>query len=100
MIGVGRLDLTGYAYRTSGPLGPATYPQGPQGPAGPQGSTGATGLPGAEGERGSRWYTGAGAPGIGVPDDRVDGDMYLDENNGNVWRWNVASSTWMAFTGT
>jgi hypothetical protein len=47
--------------------------------------------------RGSRWYTGAGAPAI-VPDTRVEGDMYLDESNGDVWRWDGA--TWTAFKGT
>jgi len=100
MIAVGRIDLTGYAYTTSGPLGPASYPQGPQGPAGPQGSTGAAGPTGSPGLRGSRWYTGAGAPSGVIPDDRVDGDMYLDETTGDVWRWNAATSTWQAFKGT
>jgi hypothetical protein len=90
MIAVGRIDLTGYAYRSSGPLGPASYPTGPVGPAGAPGSAG------APGPRGSHWYTGAGAPGI-VADDRVEGDMYLDETNGDVWRWDGA--TWRAFKG-
>jgi hypothetical protein len=49
--------------------------------------------------RGSRWYTGAGAPTLPAAD-RVEGDMYLDENNGDVWRWDAPTGTWMAFTGT
>jgi len=37
--------------------------------------------------RGSRWYTGAGAPDDTIPDERVIGDMYLDETTADVWRW-------------
>ena len=70
MIATGRIDLTGYAYRQSGPLGPAAYPQGP---AGPPGAPGSPGAPGTDGVRGSRWYTGAGEP-TAVPDQRVEGD--------------------------
>jgi hypothetical protein len=99
MIASGRIDLTGYAYMTGGPLSPATYAQGPSGPAGPPGSTGAPGPTGTPGERGSRWYTGAGPPGV-LPDDRVDGDMYLDESTGNVWRWSATTRSWSAFKGT
>lgn len=99
MLGVGRIDLHGYAYQTSSPLGPATYSTGPSGPAGPQGSTGAPGPTGQPGQRGSRWYTGAGVPSGIVPDDRVDGDMYLDTTNGDVWRWSATTATWMPFKG-
>ena len=98
MLATGRIDLTGYAYRQSGPLGPASFPTGPSGPAGPVGATGAPGATGQPGMRGSRWYTAAGPPGLGVPDDRVDGDMYLDESNGDVWRWSAAAG-WSAFKG-
>ena len=91
MIAVGRVDLTGYAYQTVGPLSPATYSQGPEGPAG---AAGAPGAPGTDGVRGSRWYTGSGDP-AAVPDVRVEGDMYLDEDTGNVWRWDGAS--WRGF---
>ena len=41
MIAVGRVDLTGYAYQTVGPLSPATYSQGPEGPPGAAGAAGA-----------------------------------------------------------
>ena len=99
MIACGHIDLTGYAYLSTGPLSPATYPTGPMGPAGPQGSTGAQGPMGSVGERGSKWYTGAGLPGFAapIPDNRVDGDMYLDITTGDVWRWDAAAGTWLAF---
>ena len=93
LLACGRIDLTGYGYTQYGPLAPAAYSQGPQGPVGPAGAQGAAGDPGA---RGSRWYTGAGAPGA-IPDTRVEGDMYLDESTGDVWRW--TSGTWVAFKG-
>ena len=100
MLAVGRVDLTGSGYYASGPLGPASYPQGPQGIAGPQGPRGVQGEQGIEGERGSRWYSGAGPPAsFTIPDDRVDGDMWLDETNGDVWRWNGTAQTWSAFKG-
>lgn len=93
MIAAGRVDLTGDAYQTYGPLSPATVPVGPSGPPGPPGPAG---LPGV---RGSRWYTGAGAPGS-VPGTRVDGDMWLDETTGDVWRWDAGVGAWTAFRGT
>jgi hypothetical protein len=34
---------------------------------------------------------------VTVPDPRVTGDMYLDESNGDVYRWDGA--TWTAFKG-
>ena len=96
MIACGQINLTGYGYTKYGPLAPASYSIGPSGPAGPQGPRGVTG---DQGLRGSRWYTGTGAPGV-LPDARVPGDMYLDETNGDVWRWDEGTSTWMAFKGT
>jgi hypothetical protein len=98
MLATGRVDLNGYGYVSSGPLGPASYPTGPSGPAGPVGATGAAGAPGDPGIRGSRWYTGPGAPAV-VPDVRVDGDMWLDESNGDVWRWSAVTMAWQAFKG-
>jgi hypothetical protein len=98
LLASGRVSLNGYAYVSSGPLGPASYPVGPSGPAGPVGATGAPGVSGSPGMRGSRWYTGVGPPGIAVPDDRVEGDMWLDESNGDVWRWTAAAG-WSAFRG-
>jgi hypothetical protein len=94
MLACGRIDLTGYGYAVYGPLAPASYSTGPSGPAGPMGPRGVQGDPGV---RGSRWYTGAGAPGA-VPDSRIEGDMWLDESTGDVWRW--SDGTWTAFKGT
>jgi hypothetical protein len=100
MLASGRIDLTGSGYMAAGPLGPASYPTGPSGPAGPVGASGAPGAIGAPGVRGSRWYTGAGSPAglLTVPDDRVEGDMWLDESNGDVWRW-TAAAAWSRFRG-
>lgn len=95
MLAVGKVDLTGHAYQSSGPLSPASYSTGPEGPAG---AIGPPGLQGDPGVRGSRWYTGAGSP-VTVPDARVDGDMYLDETTGDVWRWDAGTAMWMAFKG-
>jgi hypothetical protein len=97
LIACGRVDLTGYGYAIYGPLSPATYNTGPQGPPGPQGASGTPGAIGPEGVRGSRWYTGNGLPGMFIPDDRVTGDMYLDESNGDVYRW--GNGSWRAFRG-
>ena len=94
LLACGRIDLTGYGYIAYSPLAPASYSAGPAGPPGPAGATGAVG---EQGVRGSRWYTGAGAPGA-VPDVRIEGDMYLDESTGDVWRW--SGGTWTTFKGT
>ena len=96
ILACGRIDLTGYGYAIYGPLAPASYSTGPTGPAGPMGPRG---VQGDQGVRGSRWYTGAGPPGI-IPDTRIEGDMYLDESNGDVWRWDSGAATWTAFKGT
>jgi len=97
LLACGRIDLTGYGYTVYGPLAPASYSAGPSGPAGPQGPRGVQGDIGAPGLRGSRWYTGAGTP-VTVPDSRIEGDMWLDETTGDVWRWSGGS--WSAFRGT
>jgi hypothetical protein len=94
MLACGRIDLTGYGYAIYGPLAPASYSLGPVGPAGPMGPRG---VQGEQGLRGSRWYTGAGAPGGAVPDIRIEGDMWLDETTGDVWRW--SEGVWGAFKG-
>lgn len=96
LLACGRIDLTGYGYAIYGPLAPASYSTGPVGPAGP---IGPRGVQGDQGVRGSRWYTGAGAP-VTVPDSRIEGDMWLDENTGDVYRWSAATGTWSAFRGT
>lgn len=88
MIAAGRVDLTGYSYASGEKLSPATYPVGPPGPPG---ATGPAGV------RGSRWYTGVGAP-TSVPGTRVEGDMWLDEATGDVWRWSDVTG-WTTFKG-
>lgn len=96
MLAAGRVDLNGTGYRSTGPLGPASYPEPPAGPMGPAGAIGPQGAPGDPGVRGSRWYTGAGSPvGVPIPDDRVEGDMWLDETTGDVWRWDGAA--WVGY---
>jgi hypothetical protein len=34
-----------------------------------------------------------------VPDSRVDGDMWLDETTGDVWRWSDTTRSWSAYRG-
>ena len=45
MLASGRIDLNGYAYTQSGPLGPFSYSIGPTGPAGPRVRPGRRGFP-------------------------------------------------------
>jgi len=85
LIAQGTLAMQGLAHQTMGPLGMISVPT-VIGPAGPIGATGAEGPTGATGQRGSIWTTGSGDPGY-IPGQLV-GDMYLDEVNGDVWRFN------------
>jgi hypothetical protein len=91
LIALGEMRLTGGAYEYTGPLGPMTLPAGVQGPAGPAGQQGPAGLQGIQGIRGSMWFTGHGGPTI---IGEVEGDMYLDVDTGDVWRWVVPLATW------
>ncbi len=92
----------------SGPAGPAgptgaVGPAGPTGPTGPAGSTGAagpqgiqgpigaTGGAGAQGVRGTGWFVGSGPPPASIPG-QIEGDLYLDQSNGDVYKLNVAAS--------
>lgn len=81
----GVLVTEGSAYTRSGPMNLINVPVvvGPTGPTGPAGT------------RGSLWFTGNGDP---TPDigDIQNGDMYLDEDTGNVWRYDGA--TWVKGT--
>jgi hypothetical protein len=90
MIAHGAMLMTGGAYAYEGPLGPMTLPvvSGPAGPAGPMGQQG---IQGPEGIRGSMWFNGHGAPTI---IGEVDGDQYLDVDNGDIWRWSVPLASW------
>lgn len=87
LVAEGALSWTGWGYETEGPLGPASYPVGPSGPAGPAGPIGP---PGIQGVRGATWRNGHGDP--VVFGNEVTGDMYLNDDNGDVWSWNDA---WM-----
>lgn len=77
------------SYQTSSPLSPMTIPviEGPPGPTGPAGPSGTPGT------RGSVWLTGTGDPSVAVGSAGVlPGDMYLDNSNGDVWRYD--GTTW------
>jgi hypothetical protein len=74
----GVLMMEGSSYMSSGPLGLINIPV-VTGPQGPIGETGA---------RGSIWTTGSGAP--TATGSEQAGDMYLDEANGDVWRYDGA----------
>ena len=50
---------------------------------------GPAGSPGETGQRGSIWTTGVGAPSPATAS--LVGDMYLDESNGDVWRYDGTS---------
>jgi hypothetical protein len=99
-----------------GPEGPqgatgATGPEGPQGATGATGAkgdtgdTGATGLEGAtgatgadgadgvDGADGAVWWNGTGTPGSSLG---VDGDFYLDLDNGDVYNKISGLWTWVA----
>jgi len=62
----------------------STGPPGPPGPPGPTGATGATGT------RGSLWYVGSGPPGTIFG--QLNGDLYLNGANGDVWE--LIAGTW------
>jgi hypothetical protein len=87
----------GGAYQTIGPLFAASLPTGPQGPAGPAGAPGAAstvpGPVGPSGQRGSMWFTGVGPPPGGTTD-YVTGDMWLDQSNGDTWRFDSSLGAW------
>lgn len=84
LLAKGVLALDGSAYSGSSVLAPITVPVvvGPVGPMGPQGEPGT---------RGSIWFTGDGDP-TGTAG-FIDGDMYLNNLNGDVWRFN--GEAWM-----
>ena len=87
MLAKGTLVLEGNSYVQYGPLGIHSVPviQGAPGPMGP---------PGEQGTRGGIWTTGTGAP--VTTGAEVNGDMYLDEVTGNVWRF--SGTVWVLGT--
>lgn len=103
LLAKGVLRLEGSAHQQFGPLGMIAVPvivgpqgqPGPEGPPGIQGEAGADSLvPGPQGLRGSIWTTGPGEP--VATGNEIPGDMWLNETNGDVWRFN--GSTWMRGT--
>jgi hypothetical protein len=89
LIAEGVMAMQGVAYKKMGPLGMISVPT-VVGPAGAKGETGSPGPAGSPGMRGSIWTTGSGAPAVaGV----VEGDMYLDEATGDVYRW--SGTAWL-----
>jgi hypothetical protein len=80
LIARGVLVTVGSAYKSEGPLNLINVPV-VIGPTGPQGE---------KGTRGSMWFTGNGDPTLGGV---MEGDMYLDETTGNVWRY--SGTTWV-----
>lgn len=55
---------------------------------GPTGATGAIGATGPAGTNGATWYTGAGAPSAGTG---VDGDLYYNTSNGDIYKKTAGS---------
>lgn len=85
LMAMGTVLLSGGAYTSLGPLGPMSVPT-IEGPPGPEGQPGADStVPGPQGERGSMWFSDHGPPTPKVTD--RPGDMYLDEDTGDVWRF-------------
>jgi len=75
--------------RVSGSWGVIGNITGPQGATGATGAAGSNGADGADGVDGATWYTGSGAPGGGTG---VDGDLYFNTANGDVYV--KASGSW------
>lgn len=96
MVAHGEVAFTGSAYAYEGPFGPMTLPTPPAGPPGPEGPAGAPStIPGPAGEpgtRGTMWFTGEGPPAGG--ENFIEGDMYLDVSNGEIWRFDSSTGTW------
>lgn len=86
MMARGVVVLDGLAYTQLGPFANIPVPV-VVGPAGP---------PGPTGPRGSVWTTGVGAPSI--TGGEANGDMYLDEASGDVWRFDGGIWTMGTFT--
>ena len=69
--------------------------QGPAGPAGKDGADGSPGIPGAKGDpgtNGSRWYTGVGAPELGLGE---NSDLYLDVASALLPIYQKVNNDWL-----
>ena len=74
----------------TGPTGADSVVPGPAGPTGPQGPTGPMGPKGDQGDdgvRGTGWFGGDGPPVPVFDGTYQQGDYYLDESTGDVYRW-------------
>lgn len=82
-----------------------TPPRGPQGDQGEQGDPGPQGAPGfngSDGADGTTTHVGSGAPGAGLG---VDGDIYIDVDNGDIYSkvmgsWNLEGNIQAVATTT
>lgn len=74
---------------------------GPVGPTGPEGPAGPIGLTGPQGPRGATWWVDSGDPaGIIFPvGSLIDGDLYLDKDNFDVYQYDLATDTWSLQVG-
>lgn len=61
---------------------PPRGPRGEQGETGPAGPQGSPGVNGADGQDGTTTHVGSGAPSAGLG---VDGDQYIDTDNGDIY---------------
>ncbi|WP_256009298.1 hypothetical protein [Desertivirga xinjiangensis] len=79
---------------TTGPQGPQGI-QGVQGEQGPQGVNGLQGLQGVPGEKGAVWFSGTldGPAASTEPAGVREGDLYLNNNNGKVFK-KGANGSW------
>lgn len=74
---------------------------GPIGLTGPQGPVGPIGLTGPQGTRGATWWVDSGEPnGITFPSGSlIDGDLYLDKADFNVYQYDLATDHWTLQVG-
>jgi microcystin-dependent protein len=72
---------------------------GPIGLTGPQGPAGPIGLDGPPGIRGATWWVDSNTPTTHTFTGLLDGDLYLDNVNFDVWCWDSATSTWTLEVG-
>ncbi len=83
-------DGTGQPVQSfEGPQGPQGI-QGIQGIQGNQGLQGIQGVAGIDGQDGNVWFEGNGAP-VGLFGNEIEGDLYLDLTNGDVYRFEAGA---------
>jgi hypothetical protein len=68
---------------------------GPIGLTGPIGPPGPIGLTGTQGIRGATWWVDSNDPNTHTFVGLLDGDLYLDNVNFDVWQWDSATSIWV-----